>query len=272
MESGMEGGMEGGMEVGAEAGTQVSRAAGPPNGGLRPARAKEYDANRGGITAIPGGAFRDMWLVGSEARSRARVTPESRSAIEQSDGQVTLRDLAMRAQSAGGSATSELMGRVQQLALRYARARLGRYGVEDAAQDVAQEVCMAVLTALPTYEDRGFPFEAFVYSIASRKVADAQRGIYGSATPVAEIPDAPDLAGGPESVVLLRDDASRVMAMMAKLPEAQREILVLRVAMGLSTEETAASLGMSEGAVRVAQHRALTKLRVLLADAEGVAS
>ena len=52
------------------------------------------------------------------------------------------------------------------MALRYARARLGRYGVEDAAQDVAQEVCVAVLTALPTFDDRGLPFEAFVYSIA----------------------------------------------------------------------------------------------------------
>jgi RNA polymerase sigma-70 factor (ECF subfamily) len=213
-----------------------------------------------------------MWLVGRDAPETARVTPESRPAIEKVDGQVSLRELAMAAQSTGGSATTELMARVQQLALRYARARLGRYGVEDAAQDVAQEVCMAVLAALPTYEDRGYPFEAFVYSITARKVADAQRGIYGSATPVAEIPDRADLASGPESVVLLRDDASRVMTLMAQLPEAQREILVLRVAMGLSTEETAASLGMKEGAVRVAQHRALAKLRSLLAQAEGVAS
>lgn len=205
-------------------------------------------------------------------RNRARVTPESRAPMEEGHGRFSMRDLAVQAQSTGGSATAELMARVQQLTLRYARARLGRYGVEDAAQDVAQEVCMAILAALPTYEDRGFPFEAFVYSIAARKVADVQRGVYGSAIPVAEVPDAPDLAGGPESVVLMRDDAARVMALMAGLPDAQREILLLRVAMGLSTEQTAASLGMSEGAVRVAQHRALAKLRGMLVRAGELAS
>ena len=78
-----------------------------------------------------------MWLVGRDAPETARVTPESRPAIEKVDGQVSLRELAMAAQSTGGSATTELMARVQQLALRYARARLGRYGVEDAAQDLS---------------------------------------------------------------------------------------------------------------------------------------
>ena len=66
------------------------------------------------------------------------------------------------------------MARIRQLTLRYARARLGRFGDEDVAQDVAQEVCMAVHTALPDYDERGLPFEAFLYAIAARKVADSQ--------------------------------------------------------------------------------------------------
>ncbi|NEE31628.1 hypothetical protein G3M53_40070, partial [Streptomyces sp. SID7982] len=43
----------------------------------------------------------------------------------------------------------------------------------------------------------------------------------------------------------------------------QRELLVLRVAVGLTAEETGRMLGMSPGAVRVAQHRALSRLRAL---------
>jgi hypothetical protein len=45
----------------------------------------------------------------------------------------------------------------------------------------------------------------------------------------------------------------------------------LRVAVGMSAEETGSVLGMSAVAVRVAQHRALTKLRALAAadDARG---
>jgi RNA polymerase sigma-70 factor (ECF subfamily) len=40
-------------------------------------------------------------------------------------------------------------------------------------------------------------------------------------------------------------------------------LLVLRVLTGLSAEETGAALGMSAGAVRVAQHRALASLRAI---------
>ena len=55
------------------------------------------------------------------------------------------------------------------------------------------------------------------------------------------------------------------------LPAKQREILVLRVAVGLSAEETGHVLGMSAGAVRVAQHRALARLRALAVEEPGLA-
>lgn len=48
------------------------------------------------------------------------------------------------------------------------------------------------------------------------------------------------------------------------LPEKQREILVLRLVVGMSAEETAEAVGSSPGAVRVAQHRALAKLKKTL--------
>jgi RNA polymerase sigma-70 factor (ECF subfamily) len=180
----------------------------------------------------------------------------------------SLRELAVAAQAHGGAATDTLFARVQDLALSYARARLGRFGAADVAQDVAQEVCMALLRALATYDDRGYPFEAFVYSICSRKVADAQRGILRSAQPMAQLPDVTDEAPGPEAVVLVRDHARRARQLILRLPQTQKQVLVLRVEFGLSTEETAASLRMSVGAVRVAQHRALVRLREQLDPAQ----
>ncbi len=45
------------------------------------------------------------------------------------------------------------------------------------------------------------------------------------------------------------------------LPEKQREILILRLVMGLSAEETAAAVGSTAGAIRVAQHRAIARLK-----------
>lgn len=50
-------------------------------------------------------------------------------------------------------------------------------------------------------------------------------------------------------------------ALLQVLPEKQREILILRVVVGLSAEETADAVGSTPGAVRVAQHRALARLK-----------
>ena len=172
--------------------------------------------------------------------------------------------LVARAQDGCDVSTEALLARVRQLALRYARVRLARFGAEDAAQDVAQEVSMAVFTALPSYAHRGVPFEAFVYGIASRKVADAQRALMRSPQTVPDVPDQVDLTAGPEATALVADEAARALQLVRRLPRQQQEIVTLRVASGLSTEETAAALGMTPGAVRVAQHRALAKLRGFL--------
>jgi RNA polymerase sigma-70 factor (ECF subfamily) len=192
--------------------------------------------------------------------------------MDERDARVPLRDLAAAAQGAGGVAAEILLGRVRQLALRYARARLGRFGAEDVAQDVAQEVCMAVHTGLRTYQDRGLPFEAFVYSVAAHKTADAQRLLMRGPESVGEVPEVVDHSAGPEDLAVVRDEADRALALIRTLPPQHQEILTLRVAVGMSTEETAAALGMTTGAVRVAQHRALAKLRSLLATTQEVAS
>jgi RNA polymerase sigma-70 factor (ECF subfamily) len=194
------------------------------------------------------------------------VTRGALRAMERVDPPASLRELAAAA-AADSRARDALLSRVRDMSLRYARVRLGRFGAEDTAQDVAQEVCMAVVTALPTYEERGLPFEAFVYAISARKLADAQRSAMRGPAPTDDIPDCIDHAPGPESTAVMRDEAATALALMQQLPVQQREILTLRVAVGLTTEETAAALGMSPGAVRVAQHRALRKLRGMIADA-----
>lgn len=185
--------------------------------------------------------------------------------MESVDTPISLGEIASRA-ATDSVAREDLLRRVRDLAVRYARVRLGRFGSEDLAQDVAQEVCMAVLTALPTYEERGLPFEAFVYRITSRKLADVQRAAMRGPAPVAEVPDRVDDAPTPEATAIIRDEAATALSLMERLPATQREILILRVAVGLSTDETATALRMTTGAVRVAQHRALGRLRTLLAE------
>jgi RNA polymerase sigma-70 factor, ECF subfamily len=186
------------------------------------------------------------------------------------DGTAELGELAAQAVAGDRQAMEQLLAAVHALVHRYCRARLSRFpGAERAADDVAQEVCIAVLSALPTYRDDGKPFEAFVYAVAANKVADAQRGVYRNAQPQAEIPDSVDLSDGPEEHAIRASEAQQARALLAQLPDTLRELLVLRVAVGLSAEETGRALGMSAGAVRVAQHRAVQRLRAI-ATAEPV--
>ena len=129
---------------------------------------------------------------------------------------------------------------------------------------------MAVMTALPRYQDQGRPFMAFVYGIAAHKVADAMR-VAGrvKADPVEQIPEVVQVTGGPEQSALDADASRQMKALLALIPEKQREVLILRLVVGLSAEETADAVGSTPGAVRVAQHRALAKLKEQLRKAGG---
>ena len=153
------------------------------------------------------------------------------------------------------------------MVLRYCRGRLGRLpGADYAADDAAQEACIAVLTALPRYRDEGRPFEAFVFGIAARKVADVQRAAIRAAVPTETLPETLDESAGPEEAALAAAEAKRARDLLDKLPDHLRELMVLRVAVGLSAEETGRALNMTPGAVRVAQHRALNRLRSFAAE------
>jgi RNA polymerase sigma-70 factor (ECF subfamily) len=184
------------------------------------------------------------------------------------DGELGHCDLLRQAAQGRRDAIEELLRRLRPMIVRYCRARLARLGCHHQSEDdVAQEVCLALLSALPGYIDTGRPFDSFVFGIAAHKVADAARGAARVSTPipVPDVPDRPDGRPGPEEAVLRGMDARRAAALLARLPACQRRLLLLRVVTGLSAEETGYVLDMTPGAVRVAQHRALARLRALAA-------
>ncbi len=121
---------------------------------------------------------------------------------------------------------------------------------------------MAAITALPRYKDQGRPFLAFVYGIAAHKVADSHRAAGRNRADATDtLPDRPSTTAGPEQMAMDAESSARMNALLAGLPEKQREIIILRVVVGMSAEETAEAVGSTPGAVRVAQHRALAKLK-----------
>ena len=167
-------------------------------------------------------------------------------------------------------AMESLLRWINPLVVRYCRGRLGRQERRFAsADDVAQEVCLAVLKALSSFRDHGRPFLAFVFGIAAHKVADAHRAAARNRSdPVPDVPDEAVQVDGPEQRVLQAELAGRMDRLLDTLPDKQRNVIVLRVVVGLSAEETAEVIGLTSGAVRVAQHRALARLRNVLASQE----
>jgi RNA polymerase sigma-70 factor (ECF subfamily) len=167
-------------------------------------------------------------------------------------------------------ALREVLEIIRPIVVRYCRARVGateRSGLS--ADDVAQEVCLAAITALPRYKDQGRPFLAFVYGIAAHKVADAHRAAARNrAEPTDVVPERLSMEAGPEQMALDSESAARMNRLLAVLPEKQREILILRVVVGMSAEETAEAVGSTAGAVRVAQHRALARLKAEITATE----
>lgn len=71
-------------------------------------------------------------------------------------------------------------------------------------------------------------------------------------------------AGSAEAAVLSREERQEVMRAVRRLPDRQREALVLRFYLDLPDQEIARVMGIRPGTVRSAMHRALKALGHLL--------
>lgn len=208
--------------------------------------------------------------VDSGTAVRDYRTPET---LPRPGGRLTKEDLDPLVKDAGEgnpAAIHNLLKMIEPVVVRYCRARMGGRDLSYlSADDVAQEVCLAVLKALPDYQDRGGSFLYLVHAIAANKVADAYRAVARDRSePVPELPERPLIGNEPETMALHLDLGARLGRLLSVLPRVQQEILALRIAVGLSATETAEALGISAGNVRVTQHRALQRLRGMIQDEE----
>jgi RNA polymerase sigma-70 factor (ECF subfamily) len=105
-------------------------------------------------------------------------------------------------------------------------------------------------------------------AIAAHKVADAFRAIHRARTdPMAALPDDTVLRDGPEQRLLAAELGEQLGRLLQLLTPRQREVVILRIAVGLTAEETAEAVGSTSAAVRVTQHRAPGRLRAAVSSA-----
>lgn len=183
--------------------------------------------------------------------------PATQHAVTAADDELSSAVAAAVQGDRGALAT--VLELIRPLVVRYTRARFTRTSKRPDPDDLAQEILLAVLTALPRYRDQGRPFMAFVYGIAAHKVAAAERAIVRPEEPTeVEIPE--DLSPLFEQRALEPETDTELSSFLATLPDQEREILILRLALGLSLRDTAVAVDSTTDAVERIQERALARL------------
>jgi RNA polymerase sigma-70 factor (ECF subfamily) len=143
---------------------------------------------------------------------------------------------------------------------------LARMGNPYDAEDLTEEVFLRVLDAIERFQWREAPFSAWLFRIAHNAVISQRRkeGARGRSSPLSEA--LPVDSQGPEEMVANRLALNEIMKAAETLPDAQRRVISLRFAAGLTVAETARAMGKGEGNVKVIQHKAIAKLREMLAQ------
>ena len=140
---------------------------------------------------------------------------------------------------------------------RYCYRRLGN---RETAEDATSQIFTRAITGLQSIKGR--PFRPWLFTIAHNTLVDLYRGTPQTSS-LDQIPEREDPSPTPESEAISGEARSVVQLLLLQLPERDRQVIELRLA-GLSGREIAEAIGASHGAVRVAHHRAIERMRQLL--------
>jgi RNA polymerase sigma-70 factor (ECF subfamily) len=173
-----------------------------------------------------------------------------------------VRELVDRARERDPDAWEMLYRRAYPRLFAYARRRVAS---DHAADDAVSETMTRAIDRIGAFVWRGNGFDAWLYGILRNVLCETSRA--RARISVGEgVVELPTDDHEPLRRVIAREEAVSVRTAFEQLSEAERELLELRVVGCLSAEDVGAVLGKRPGAVRMAQARALERLRVLLGE------
>jgi RNA polymerase sigma-70 factor (ECF subfamily) len=184
--------------------------------------------------------------------------------------------LADRAKARSPQAWTEIYSTHYPAIFRYAKARVFN---DTTAEDLASAVFVAALKGIDSYKYRGRPLLAWLYRIARNVVAshqremlqhrseglDLQRRVIWHIMRLSRRTERSD--AGTVSVASDEGDPGMMVDRLdlrdalTKLPEKQREVVILRFLVGLSAQEVAEVTGKNPAAIYSLQARAILALR-----------
>jgi len=176
------------------------------------------------------------------------------------------QNLVHRAQHGDKEAFTELYEAYFDKLYRYVVVRIGN---KAEAEDMTQQVFVRAYKSISSFRWKGVPFSAWLFRIAHNLMVDFFRK--ESKRPTVPLEESLLVSDeDPRQTIEQRMDIERVMTATRKLTAAQREVVSLRFAGGLTIAEVARTMGKSEGAVKALQHSAIAALRrILLAGENG---
>lgn len=188
-------------------------------------------------------------------------------------------DQAIKGAQHGDGASMDLL--VEHFAGRVFGFLFRMTGSRHDAEDLMQEVFVRLVRMIGVYQHDG-RFEAWIFRIAANLVRDrlrrARRGPRFVAGALSSDADAVDRSDNGEDFVgvevpvdaglVLSEELDALNAALARLPEAEREVVMLRHFSQMSFREIAEATGVPLGTALARGHRGLNRLREIMTEAE----
>ncbi|MCR5718448.1 MAG: sigma-70 family RNA polymerase sigma factor [Oscillospiraceae bacterium] len=126
------------------------------------------------------------------------------------------------------------------------------------AEDLCNDIFMKVFQKLDSFNESRAKLSTWIFAITRNAVIDYYRtGHISEELSGEEVDD----SEGVEETVLSREMLARLAEELKKLPEQQRDIIVLRYYKGLTLQKISEKMGLSYGAVKLRHSAALKALR-----------
>jgi RNA polymerase sigma-70 factor (ECF subfamily) len=142
-----------------------------------------------------------------------------------------------------------------------------KVGDPHTAEDLASEVFVRMIAALPGYQPKAIAFQAWLFQIARNLAIDHYRK--GKLRDHLQLEE--NLVAGEDDPVNTFEQGltSNVLKKaLTKLPDEQRDVIVMRFVSGMPIGEVAQSLHKSENSIKGLQRRGLIALREILTEWE----
>jgi len=214
-----------------------------------------------------------------------RTVRVSNSPMPTDPSSLGLRDTIASAAAGNAEAIDALFARNMALLEAFVRVRAGAaVRARESIRDIVQSVCREAVADLDRFEFRGEKeFRNWLFLKAGCRVLKKARFHRAERRDVAREAQAPAL--DPDETATLheayacfitpsqcadaRAEVAAVEAMIASLPDAQRDAVTMTRLLGMSYAEAAAEMGLSESAVRGLVARGLARVAALRARARG---